>query len=252
MKHILLRIVSLAILVSFPATDRAADDEARAIIVKAIQAHGGEQTLTKLKAGQSRTKGKITIPNFGEVDFTQETAYLLPDKLRESMNLTVGGQKVYVLTILDGDKLSIDANDKAVEVTDNIKKAFEDVKYLMKVARLVTLLKDKSYELSAAGEIKVEDKPAVGVRVASKGNKDISLYFDKQTGLLAKLEHRTIDSQTGVEIGEERIILEYQKPSEAPALPKKILIRHDGKTYIEAEVIEGKLLETLDDGLFRK
>ena len=32
---------------------------------------------------------------------------------------------------------------------------------------------------------------AVGVRVASKGQKDVSLYFNKETGLLAKVERRT-------------------------------------------------------------
>src|SRR4051794_19263276 len=48
----------------------AADDDAKAIIAKAIKAHGGEETLAKFQAGQARNKGKIDLPGVGEVEFT--------------------------------------------------------------------------------------------------------------------------------------------------------------------------------------
>src|SRR4249919_2942732 len=83
-----------------PASLRAADDDPKAILSKAIKAHGGEEFLTKHMAGQSRHKGKITLAGVGEVEFTQETAYMLPDKLKESVELTVAGQKIKVVTLM--------------------------------------------------------------------------------------------------------------------------------------------------------
>lgn len=231
----------------------ASADDVKPILEKAINAHGGAEALAKYKAGHSKHKGKLTLPGVGEIDFTQEIAFMLPDKFKETLEFEIMNKKITVVTMANGDKISIEANGMAIDVTDAIKKALADARYMMRSARLATLVKDKGYEFSSLGEVKVEGKPAVGILVKSKGQKDISLFFNKETGLLAKLEHRTIEGMTGQEITEERIVLEYGKKSEQGiAMPKKILIKHDGKTFMEAEVIEAKLLEQLDDGEFKK
>src|SRR5262249_28344666 len=214
--------------------------------------HGGEDDLAKYKAAQATNKGKITLPGVGEVEFTQNLSYMLPDKIKDVMELSVGGQKINVVTVANGDKISIEVNGKAIEVPDQAKEALKDARHMMKVARLVPLVREKGYELSLIGEVKVEDKPAIGVRVSAKDQKDINLFFDKETGLLAKLEHRTADPTGGNEVTEERIILEYQKNKDGIPMPKKVVVRHDGKTFIEAEVIEATLLEKLDDSEFTK
>jgi hypothetical protein len=253
MRHTLLPLLCLGLLLGPTAGPRAADDDPKAIIAKAIKAHGGEEALTKYKATQSKTKGKMTIPGAGEVEFTQEAASMLPDKLKETLMLDVGGMKVNVVTLIDGDKVSIEAAGNEIPITDDIKKALKGAQHMMKVARLVSLVKDKDYELSALGEVKVEDKPAVGVLVKSKGHGDISLFFDKGTGLLAKVEHRTVDGSTGKEITEERIVVKYgDKTKEGIALPKEVLVKHDGQTFMKAEVLESKVLEKLDDSEFKK
>ena len=94
---------------------------------------------------------------------------------------------------------------------------------MLKVVKLTPLVKDKGYELSLIGESKVEDKPAVGVLVKSKDHNDVSLFFDKETGLLAKLEHRTTDPTSGKEVTEERIIVSYgDKGEKGVLLPKEV------------------------------
>lgn len=251
MTRLLMSLCSVAALVVLSGGVRAADDDAKAIIAKAIKAHGGEEYLTKNKAARMQNKGKITIPGVGETQFTQDLAYMLPDKLKDTLELTIGGQKISIVTVMNGDKLSIEAAGKAVDVTDDIKKAMKDAQHMMTASRMVPLLKDKSYELSIFGEAKVEDKPAIGIRVASKGKKDITLFFDKKTNLLAKIEHRTVEAGTGNEIGEERIILEYKIKDGIP-FPKKVLVKHDGKTFLEAESVESTLLESIDEAEFKK
>jgi len=95
-------------------------------------------------------------------------------------------------------------------------------------------------QLSALGEIKVEGKPAVGVRVASKGHKDVNLYFDKQNGLLVKIEHRTVDFQSGQEVNEERVLTEY-KDVDGRKLPGRVEVRYGDKVYAVLDVNSWKL-----------
>jgi hypothetical protein len=245
-------LLSVALLLGFSASGRAADDTPKDIIAKAIKAHGGEDYLTKHKASRAQNKGKITLPGVGDAEFTQEVAYMLPDKLKDNLELSVAGQKIAIITVMNGDTVSITAGGNPVEVTDNIKKAIKDARHMMTVGRLVPLLKDKGFELSIFGEAKVEDKPAIGVRVAMKDKKDLTLFFDKKTNLLVKIEHRTIEAATGNEINEERIIQEYKNNKDGVPSPKKVLVKHDGKTFLEAESVEFTYLESIDENEFKK
>src|SRR4051794_10090093 len=96
-------------LAAFAPAARAADNnnEAREVIEKAVKAHGGAD-MAKYKATQGKNKGKIDIPGLGETEFTQEVSTMLPDKLKESLEMTIGGQKVSVTTLVNGDKTSIE------------------------------------------------------------------------------------------------------------------------------------------------
>ncbi len=176
---------------------------------------------------------------------------MMPDKFKDSMELKIGDKSINVLTLISGDKMTIEVDGKAIDVPAEAKAAMKDVGHVMEVARLTTL-KDKSFELSLIGEDKVDGKKVVGVRVAKKGQNDISIYFDKETGLMAKIEFRTVDQASGKEITEERMPSGYEKNKEGVAVPKKVTIKRDGKTFLEAEVLEAKYLEKLDDSEFKK
>jgi len=237
-------------LILAPVAARA-DDDTKDILAKAIKAHGGEDVLTKHKAAQTKTKGKITLPGIGETDFTQEVSSMIPDKLRDALTLTINGQDITVLTIVNGEKMTVEANGKAVDVPDQAKDALKELGNVMEIGRLVPL-KDKKYELSLIGEDKVEGKKVVGVLVKTKDRKDVNVYFYKETGLLAKMEFRGSEPGTGKEVNEERIVTEYSKSKDGRPYPKKVVVKHDGKTFIEAEIIEVEYLEKLDDSVFKK
>src|SRR3569623_1405897 len=114
-------------------------------------------------------------------------------------------------------------------------------------------MRDKAVELSPLGELKVEGEPAVGVRVSTKGQKDLNLYFNKKTGRLAKVERRGTEAATGNEVTEERIILEYRAPNKLGIpLPKRVVVKKDGKKFMEAEVVESEQLEKVEDSEFQK
>src|SRR5579859_3921719 len=143
------------VLLALGTNVRAADDQPKDIILKAIKAHGGEESLTKNKAGTSKGKGKMKLPGVGEVEFTQDSAHMLPDKFKESIEMTVMGMNISVLTLVNGDKATLLINGKEMDLPDVAKEALKDAGHMLKIGKLVPLLKEKEYELSLIGEDKV-------------------------------------------------------------------------------------------------
>lgn len=221
-------------------------DALRAVLKRAVEAHGGVDALNKFQGARTKAKGKIDI--LGGADFSQQTALQYPNKFRDEMEMQIAGQNIKVTTIWNGTDGSIEANGQKVPVNGAIKDALRDAAETLRAMRLVGMT-EPGYELSSLGEAQVNDQPAVGVRVAKKDRRDLNLFFDKKTGLLAKMEHRVVDQMTGQEVTEERIVQEYQK-MEGLATAKRVLILRDGKRFIEAEILEVKLVERIDDGEF--
>ena len=238
-------LLSAALVLSLVTAGRAQQDDVKALLERAGKAHGGA-AVAKFTAGKTKNKGRIEIHN--GLDFTQEISYQLPNKFREEMDLEVMGQKVKSVTVYDGTKGSIEINGKPLPLNDDIKNALKEAADMFGLSRLTGLDK-KGYEFSSIGEAQVNGKPALGVRISKKGVKDISMYFDKETGLTAKVERRTLDLMSGQEVTEERIILEYQKIDNIPT-PKRVVVNRDGKKFLEAEVLEVKMFEKLGDNEF--
>lgn len=247
MRKWLILSVTLCVLVGFAQRSLAAD-EPKAIIEKAIKAYGGEDKLSKLKAGQSKSKGKIEL--FGGLSFTQESSHQVPGKLKEVTSMEVMGNQVTITMVFNGKEGWISAMGQTQAMEGKMLDEMKEGIHLARVSRLVTL-KDKEFELKPLGEVKVRDKAAVGVKVTSKGHRDIGLYFDKTSGLLAKVEHRGVDPQSGAEFNEERFMSDY-KATSGIQTPRKLLIHRDGKKFMEVEVEEVKILDKIDDSEFAK
>jgi hypothetical protein len=227
----------------------AAPDECRAILEKALKAHGGKEKLEKLKAMQTKGKGTLELGG-NSVPFTQEGATQLPDKLKQVMELSVNGVNIKVTTVYDGKQGWISNNGMTMDMNQTLLDLMKEATYHITLGRF-GFLDDKSYKLTPLGEIKVNDRPAVGVKVSHEGHKDVSLYFDKEKGWLVKSEARTIEPMSGQEIAEERIVSDYQEV-DGVQVPKKAVINRDGKKFMDLEVTEVKLLEKLDDSEFAK
>ena len=248
MRTCLLTLAAAGLVLGLAAPSRA-QDEVRALIDKAIKAHGGEARLEKVKAVEVKTKGNLEI--LGGVTFTQSSsAEVLTGKIKDVMELDIMGQKVTVTTVFDGQKGWIHVNGQTMDMDEKILGMMKEAAHTMRLSRMI-VLKDKGFELSLVGEAKVNGRPAVGVKVSSPGHKDVNLYFDKETGLTAKTELRTIDIMTGQEVAEERIVLEYQDV-EGQKAAKKLLINRDGKKFLELEVTEVKFPDSIDAGEFAK
>jgi hypothetical protein len=239
-------LAALGLLCLLAPTGRAAD-EATAIIDKAIKAHFPKGLDTRNTGLRTKSKGTIHVMGL-DLDFSQEVAAQMPDKFKEVTELTVMGQNITVTTVFNGKDAWIRAGDKDVPVTDEIRAALKEAVYGVGLMQGV-FLKDKAVKFALLGEVKVKDRPAVGVTVSREGHKDINLFFDKETGLIAKVEMRTRDLTSGEEVTEERFITAYQEAA-GRKVAKKVEVARDGKPYVEVEVLDVQVLEKVDDGEF--
>jgi outer membrane lipoprotein-sorting protein len=228
---------------------RAEDAEQAGVIIdKAIKAEGGEEALGKYKAATWKMKG--TFHGMGvPIAFTGERSVQWPDKMRSAVEANFNDTKFNITTVFNKDKGWMKTNDMSQELEGDQAGEQKDELYASYVAQ-VAPLKDKSYTLTSLGESKVDNKPAVGVKVASKGHKDISLYFDKDSGLLVKME-RQAKTQTGEEVKQETLFSDY-KEVQGVKHPMKVVIKRDGNAYLDTDISDLKLVDQLDDKLFKE
>ena len=219
-------------------------DQARAVIDKAIKAQGGEEKLAKFKSHTWKNKG--TWYGMGDgVPYTANYAVAWPDKFRFEVE---GG---FMTVVLDGDRGWMQAMGETREMNkDELAQQKEDL-YAGRVTTL-TPLKDKEYQLTLTGETKVEGKSAIGVKVSHKDRPDVTLYFDKDSGLLVKSERKAkVPEEGGKEVTQENLYGDYQDV-EGAKVATKITILRDGKKYVEGENFDIKPIDKHDDKTFAK
>ena len=227
---------------------RGQGDESRAIIDKAIKAHGGAKKLEAIKAVQIKAKGKIYQPM--EFPFTAEICSQPPDKMKLTADLEVNNMNIAFVQVFDGKKGWQSVAGMTKEVDADELKEFKEQMHVEEVASLVPL-KDKSYKLSALGETKVGDQDTVGVQVTKKGRRDVNLYFDKQTHLLLKAEYRALDPSKQ-EVTQEKLFQNY-KDVGGMKLPGRMVVNNDGKKFLDLEITEATPMESpFDESVFAK
>ena len=245
-----LRVLTLAACVAAfgVLSSSAQETDLKAILRKSIEAHGGAEKLTTFKAATSKFKGTMDILNM-KLNITGETTLLKPDKLKNTMALEIMGKTINIVQVYNGKKLWISTMGETKEIEDEkILKEMRESLQVEGAAGLVEFL-EKPFELSAIGEVKVKDKAAFGIRVSKKGQRDFSLFFDKQTHLLVKTEMRSFDAMKGEEITQEKFISEYRVVNGLKTAGR-VVIHKDGQHFMDIEVTETKTFEKLDESNF--
>ena len=245
-----MRLLSLAVL-CFCTPALFADDTARALVENAIKAHGGEAAVAKLRTMRIKAEGTMTLfPDQPGTALTVEDIWQMPDKYRTTGNYSARGMKVTQTQVIDGGKGWVEVNGQVQDLPKAAIAEMLEQKYAEDLDRL-SFLKDKDLELSVLEEIKVSEKPAVGVRVKSKGHREVKLYFDKATGLLVKREHTVLDPLTSKEVTQEVVFADYEVKDGVKHY-KTITVYRDGKKVIDAKVTTIEFLDKVDPKLFLK
>jgi len=239
----------LGLLLAAMATVRGdAQADAIGVIDKAIKAVGSEEKIAKYKAFTMKGKGKINLMG-NDIEFTFDAAVQLPKQVRQRSEADFNGMKFERIQIVNGDKGWVCLMGNTEEMSEDQLEAAKDGLYADWVATLLPL-KDAAFQLAPLAEIKVGDRPAVGIKVSHKGHKDLSLYFDKDKGLLLKIQRRTKD-MTGQEVDQETFFTDY-KDDNGVQRAKKQKTKRDGNDFVDIEIAEFKPAEKLDESTFAK
>src|SRR5262249_32469191 len=228
---------------AFLAAGFAGAAEPKAVIDAAIKASGGAEKLAKFNSETWKEKGTYYGMGAGQ-PYTGTYAVSFPDRFR----MEIEGAFVIVL---NGDKAWFKAGDNTSEMGKEQLEEQKENLYASWVASLLPL-KDKAFTLAALEEIKVDNRPAVGVKVSRKDHRDGSLYFDKETGLLVKTASHPKDLEAGGKEITQEVFLSDYKEVEGAKVPMKVVVKHDGKQFVEAENVDVKPSPKLDDKTFAK
>ncbi len=223
--------------------------EPASLLDKALKATGGEAKLAKLQAVSLKGKGNYTADN-QKLPFTLSWWSQGADKSRQIIEMEAKGGKSQETWVMNGGQAWL-KRGPAVEAVPLKKDEYEEAREeaYFNYITLLSPLKGKDFKLTALDEIKHDGRALVGFTVSSKGHRDAKLYFDKETGLLAKGERKVKDD--GAEVVEEMFFGGY-KDIDGVKFAMRVVSRRDGKPNAEFDITEAKLLEKLDDKLFTK
>lgn len=214
----------------------------RELLAQALKAHGGAENLEKLKASVITARGKVL-----DLEYNSETSIQLPDCSRTTAESKFGK----FVQILNGDKGWVKLGELSRECS---KEELTEMKEQLNAARIarLTVLSDKEYKLSPLGEEIIEGRLTAGLRVERKGFREVSLFFDKENGLLVKMQTRIKDPlRGGQEFSAETLYSDYKEVDGCMAA-QKFTIKYDGKVYNEGEITAVKFSESLDASVFER
>ena len=228
-------------------TARADEQEAKAVIDKAIKAIGGEEKLSKVKGFSSKAGGTVSVEG-NEISFTGETTSQGIERYRSEFEGEFNGNSFKSVTVVNGEQgwrkfgeesMALDADTLANE---------KRIAYLHAVPVLILPLKGKGFKVDSAPGEKVNDKPAAAVKATGPDGKEFTLYFDKESGLPVKLSGRVTDWR-GQEYTQETTFEEY-KDFDGIKKATKSHSKRDGERFVEGTITEFKVIESPSPELF--
>lgn len=219
------------------------DDDGRAIVAKAIKAIGGADKLAKQNAFRFTEKG--TYYGMGDgLPYTGKHVLQYPDQFRMEI------EGVFTM-VLNGDKGWTSAMGDVKEMT---KEQIDVQRFDQKANWIASLapLSDKAFMLKKLGQTKVEGKDANIVQVSRKEYPDVKLYFDTTSSLLVKSEFKTKSADLKfMEVNMESYYSAYREV-DGVKHAHKLVLKRDGKLFLESEVTSMKVEGKLDAKVFAR
>jgi hypothetical protein len=242
------RTLAACLILSLPLAARAGDDDPTLeVLDQAIRAHGGEKNLARLQTAIRTSQGSTTA--FGkDIPFTEELIVQLPDRFRQTIELG-GGQKGRLLRVLNGDRAWQSTGGAVGVVPSERVTELRGEAYLLWLLTLLPLRNEAGFEALPLAESKVFDRPAAGIKVKRKGQADVSLYFDKATHLLVKMQRKITEADQSLE---QEYLYGDHKEFDGVRLPTRISEMRNGKRFTEQTGVSYKFPRSPDETAFGK
>jgi hypothetical protein len=232
----------------------AADEKAEAVVKKGIEAHGGADALNKYLAGKMKMKGEFTVMGM-DFEFTGTLQYSGADRMKIEVNSDIMGMKLVVNQVVKGEsvKHSVTVGGMTVAGTDAEKAELKAEAVLHEAEQLTPLLDAKKFTIKSVDDETVNDKKAAVIIAKPKAiDKELKIYFDKESGLVVKTAHKSLgpgDGGAPAEVNQETYHTDYKKVNGIQVSHKQV-VTHDSKKFMTVEVTEVELLEKIDDKEF--
>jgi hypothetical protein len=251
MKCFLSAVLGSMFFVGLGASVRAADKkDAQDILDKAIEALGGKEKLSQVKAATWKAKSKATL--HGDTEFTTTVTVQGLDHYRSATEGEFDGAKLTVVYVLAKDKgWQRNSYNGTRELNENELAMTKQDVYHEAVPLTLLPLKGKGFKVKAAGERKVGDKPAVGLKITCPDGKDFTLFFDKASGLPVLL---TAKVAAFVRPGDFTMEATYADYKDFGGIKKATTIvwTRDGAKISESRITEFRVLDKVDPKTFEE
>lgn len=217
------------------------NDDARVIVDRAIAAVGGADALARHNTATWTETG--TYYGMGDgLPFRGKYAMVMPDRFRMEV------ENVFTMVYNRG-KGWVTMGGKTKEMSAEELATHKNDHRAGWIAHLLPL-KDKAFTLTTLGEAKVDGRPALGVKVTRKDYPEVKLYFDKKSHLLVKSEFQTKAPEQKYKPVTSELYYSNYKEMDGAKVPTKLVMKRDGKLFVEAEVQNMKAAPKLDESLF--
>jgi hypothetical protein len=240
MKPFLGALFAMVFVLGPGAKARGGDDEANAVLDKAIAALGGEAKLRQAGAIAWKARGK-SFGDGNESAFTNETTVQDLDHFRMEWTDDNDGNLVMGVTVVNGNMGWRRYDGETRDLDDGRLANHKRSIYLLVVPVMIVPLKGSTFLIERAGEENVGGKPAAGLKVVGPDGKEFTLYFDKETGLPVKLV-ATVLGFEGQPVTQQTIFRDY-KEFDGIKKATKMERRRDGEKILEQEILEFKVLD---------
>jgi hypothetical protein len=222
------------------AADRAA---ALAVVEKAVKAQGGADGLARAAVAARGGKGVLFLRGT-DLPFTTEEVLNLPNQSRVKLEVN----RTQIMEVCNGDRGWKQSGGTTIDMGPARLAEVREEAYVWWLATLAPLLKE-GFDLDVLPEIKMEGRPAAGVKVKARGRPDAALYFDKDSGALLKIARRA--KEAGIEYDKEYFYSDY-KDVDGVKLPGKEVVHLNGRKFSEVQYSEYKLLRKPDESAFTR
>jgi hypothetical protein len=240
----------LGLLLGISIAGRADEqDEGRKLADAAIQAAGGPVKLDQLKAVTLKGKGVVSEDGT-DAAFTFDGTVQGQDHFRLNLELEHNGQMEKLVVVLNGDKGWVKhGDDKVEEFPAEVLPLIQAELHALRLSQMLTNLKNQAVTVTPLGEMKVNDRPAQGLKIVRKDRPDVDLFLDKETSLPIKCQLRVREPKQEQEVTHAWFFSSFKDVGGAKH-PMKVALHRDEKKLFELELSEVKIEEKVDENTF--
>jgi len=222
-----------------------APDDGRALLARAITAHGGEENLARTRRGRIHGTGTRTT-SAHDIQFVWEETFHLPDRAKRTIREPWLGE-LQTTTYLYGDGKCRIYDGKELKRTQEVGPG--DLQGVTDVLGQLVKMRQARAKLTPLPEAQVRGRPTVGFATRSDEWGQVKLWFLHDRALLVRMMKQMDGPEGELPVDVEMLLDGYKEFAGIP-MPTRIILQRDGRVSTDMTVKEVKFLDRIDDAAF--